>query len=215
MTIEADVASSGRAAEMEEKQPTRRKIQADTTKRKIYEIAISLMEKKGFANTTIVEISQNAGVSVGTFYNYFSSKEEIFYDIFKKADEYFERTVARSIKNSGGSASERIVLFFRYYARYDLKRGFHNITQLYGTKTKFFAIKGRYMQELLKQIIGEGQKAGELLDDMDPDQITEFMFVASRGVVYDWCIHEGSYNLETKMVEYMARLATVFMRRGA
>jgi TetR/AcrR family transcriptional regulator, fatty acid metabolism regulator protein len=206
---------SGQEIEIETKQPTRRKIQADTTKKKIYEIAISLMEKKGFANTTIIEISKKAGVSVGTFYNYFSSKEEIFYDIFKKADEYFERTVTRNIKKSNGTAKEQIVLFFRYYARYDLKRGFHNITQLYGTKTKFFAVKGRYMQELLKLIIDAGQKAGEISSDMTPDQITEFMFIASRGVVYDWCIHEGLYNLETKMVEYMARLSTVFINEPA
>jgi TetR/AcrR family fatty acid metabolism transcriptional regulator len=199
--------------EVEEKRPTRRKIQADTTKKKIYEIAISLMEKKGFANTTINEISKKAGVSVGTFYNYFPSKEEIFHNIFKKADEYFERVVSRYIKKSEGSSQARVSLFFRYYAKYVLKQGFHNISQLYGTKTKLFAVKGRYMQELLSQINGDGQAAGEILDDMAPDRITEFMFVAARGVVYDWCIHEGSYNLESKMVEYMNRVTTVFLSR--
>jgi TetR/AcrR family transcriptional regulator, fatty acid metabolism regulator protein len=206
---------SGQEIEIEAKPPTRRKIQADSTKKKIYEIAISLMEKKGFAYTTIVEISKKAGVSVGTFYNYFSSKEEIFYDIFKKADEYFERVVTRNLKKSGGTTMEQIVLFFRHYARYDQRRGFHNITQLYGTKTKFFAVKGRYMQELLKSIIAAGQKTGEIAGDMDPDRITEYMFIASRGVVYDWCIHEGSYNLESKMTDYMARLATVFLNENA
>jgi TetR/AcrR family fatty acid metabolism transcriptional regulator len=69
------------------------------------------------------------------------------------------------------------------------------------------------MQELLSQINGDGQAAGEILDDMAPDRITEFMFVAARGVVYDWCIHEGSYNLESKMVEYMNRVTTVFLSR--
>jgi TetR/AcrR family fatty acid metabolism transcriptional regulator len=201
--------------EVEEKRPTRRKIQADTTKKKIYEIAISLMEKKGFANTTINEISKKAGVSVGTFYNYFPSKEEIFHNIFKKADEYFERVVSRYIKKSEGSSQARVSLFFRYYAKYVLKQGFHNISQLYGTKTKLFAVKGRYMQELLKQIIDAGQQAGEIANEMTPDQITEYLFVASRGVVYDWCIHDGSYNLESKMVEYMNRLATVFLSRKA
>jgi TetR/AcrR family transcriptional regulator, fatty acid metabolism regulator protein len=196
--------------ETEEKQPTRRKIQADATRKRIYEIAIALMEKKGFANTTIVEISKKAGVSVGTFYNYFSSKEEIFYDIFKKADEYFERTVSRSLRNLSGSASDQVVLFFRYYARYDVRRGFHNINQLYGTKTKFFAVKGRYMQELLKGIIAAGQESGELGRDMTPDEITEYMFVTCRGIVYDWCIHEASYNLETRVVEYMSKLVGIF-----
>jgi TetR/AcrR family fatty acid metabolism transcriptional regulator len=205
--------SSDQDAEVDERPLTRRRIQADSTKKRIYEIAISLMEKKGFANTTIIEISKKAGVSVGTFYNYFASKEEIFHNIFKKADEYFERVVKRYINKSDGTARARIELYFRYYARYVLKQGFHNISQLYGTKTKLFAVKGRYMQELLSQINGDGQAAGEILDDMAPDRITEFMFVAARGVVYDWCIHEGSYNLESKMVEYMNRVTTVFLSR--
>jgi TetR/AcrR family transcriptional regulator, fatty acid metabolism regulator protein len=213
--VKKDMDSVNEDKEVEERLPTRRKIQADTTKKKIYEIAISLMEKKGFANTTINEISKKAGVSVGTFYNYFSSKEEIFHNIFKKADEYFERVVNRNIKKSVGSSQARIALYFRHYARYVLKQGFHNISQLYGTKTKLFAEKGRYMQELLKQVIDAGQQAGDIMDEMTPDQITEYLVVASRGVVYDWCIHEGSYNLESKMVEYMNRLATVFLIRKA
>jgi AcrR family transcriptional regulator len=196
-----------------EKRPTRRKIQADTTKKKIYDIAISLMEQKGFANTTINEISKKAGVSVGTFYLYFASKEDIFHNIFKKADEYFKRVVKRYIGRSGPSARARIGLYFRYYAKYVLKQGFHNISQLYGTKTKLFAVKGRYMQELLKDILAAGQDSGEVASDLSPDLITEYLFIASRGVVYDWCIHDGSYDLETKMVDYMGRLATVFIRR--
>jgi TetR/AcrR family transcriptional regulator, fatty acid metabolism regulator protein len=204
--------SSDQDLEIDVKTPTRRKIQADNTRKKIYEIAISLMEKKGFANTSIAEISRKAGMSVGTFYNYFPSKEEIFFDIFKKADEYFERTVERNLRNSSGTAIDRIVLYFRYYAKYNQKRGFHNIDQLYATKTKYFIVKGRYMQELLKSIIAEGQAAGEISVDLDPDQITEYMFIASRGVVYDWCIHAGSYNLETKMKDYMGRLVPLFAR---
>lgn len=198
----------------EEKIPTRRKVQADATRRNIYEISISLMEKKGFADTTIGEISRKAGVSVGTFYNYFSSKEEIFFDIYKKADEYFERTVARSLKDSGVGAADQIVLFFRYYAKYNKKRGFRNINQLYNTRNKFFIIKGRYMQELLKRIIDAGQSSGELSADMNAEEITEYLFIASRGVVYDWCIHEGLYDLETRIEEYMAKMTGIFKNRA-
>ena len=174
------------------------------------------MEKQGFANTTIEEIATKAGVSIGTFYHYFSSKEEIFYDIFKKADEYFETIVAPALANAdavGISSFEQVITYFRYYAHYNLNRGFANITQLYNTKNKIFAKKGRFMQELLTQVIAKGEARGDFSGEMSPDEATEYLFIVARGVVYDWCIHEGNYDLEQKMESYMRILLRVLEPR--
>lgn len=45
--------------------------------KKIYEAGMSLFREKGFTNTTLQEISEKAGVSKGTIFNYFASKEDI------------------------------------------------------------------------------------------------------------------------------------------
>ena len=176
------------------------------------------MEKQGFANTTIEEIATKAGVSIGTFYHYFSSKEEIFYDIFKKADEYFETIVAPALANAdafGITSFEQVVTYFRYYAHYNFNRGFANITQLYNTKNKIFAKKGRFMQELLTQVIAKGEARGDFSAEMSPDEATEYLFIVARGVVYDWCIHEGNYDLEQKMESYMRILLRILEPRKA
>jgi len=48
-------------------------------KRNLYLIsALSVFEEKGFNNTRIKDITKKAGTSVGNFYNYFKSKEEVF-----------------------------------------------------------------------------------------------------------------------------------------
>jgi TetR/AcrR family transcriptional regulator, fatty acid metabolism regulator protein len=193
-----------------EKKPTRRELQADSTKKRLYDIAISLMDDKGFTNTTIMEICERAQVSIGTFYNYFSSKEEIFFDIYKKADDYFRDSVARNLEKSSAGTRKKIVLFFRQYAKYNQKQGFHRINQLYNTKNKFFIVKGRYMQELLNLIVSSGRRSGEIPGDMEAEEITDFLFVACRGIVYDWCVNEASYDLESRMGEYMSRLASIF-----
>lgn len=44
---------------------------------KIYKAGMSLFQEKGFVNTTLLEISEKAGVSKGTIFNYFASKEDI------------------------------------------------------------------------------------------------------------------------------------------
>jgi TetR/AcrR family fatty acid metabolism transcriptional regulator len=198
---------------MEEKKPTRRKIQADSTRKKLYDISIAFMEKKGLANTTIAEISRKAGVSVGTFYNYFTSKDDIYVDIFKKADDYFHQKVAKYFEDSNMNAGDQIVQYFRFYARYNQRRGLANITHLYNAMSRFFAVKGRYMQELLKEIIKRGQAKAELVSDINPEDITEYLFIASRGVVFDWCVHKAKYNLEQNMTAYIRRLLLVFLNR--
>lgn len=50
-------------------------------KRKITENSIYLFEKKGFSETSIQDIVDSLGVTKGTFYYYFSSKEELLMDI--------------------------------------------------------------------------------------------------------------------------------------
>lgn len=50
-------------------------------KEKITEESIRLFEKKGFSETSIQEIVDALGVTKGTFYYYFSNKEELLMDI--------------------------------------------------------------------------------------------------------------------------------------
>lgn len=44
--------------------------------------AYDLFSKKGYKATGISEIAKQAGVAVGSFYNYYESKEAIFLDIY-------------------------------------------------------------------------------------------------------------------------------------
>ena len=61
---------------------TNRQIQAVNTKNKIYSAAIKSFINKGFNNVRIKDITDIAGVSKGTFYTHFDSKESIIYEYF-------------------------------------------------------------------------------------------------------------------------------------
>lgn len=47
------------------------------TKEKLLEVALQLMQSKGFGATRVDEICAAAGVSKGSFFHYFSSKEDL------------------------------------------------------------------------------------------------------------------------------------------
>ena len=61
------------------------------TKEKIVQAAIQLFQNRGYEGTTSNEIAAEAGVSVGSFYVYFTDKRQLLLTIFDRlADEMFK-----------------------------------------------------------------------------------------------------------------------------
>lgn len=193
---------------MENQKLTTRQMQALATKNKIYKIAIELMEKNGYENMKIEDICKKAKVSVGSFYNYFKSKNDILSEIFKRADNYFENEVIDNINSS--NSLDQIVEFFTYYANYNELVGIDTMKQLYNFNNKLFITEGRYMQNSIKDIITKGQSKGEISDIMTPNEISKYLFIAARGIAYDWCLHEGKYDIKEFMNNYFKQLVVIF-----
>src|SRR6266852_7799314 len=61
------------------------------TKEKIVQAAIQLFQERGYEKTTSNDIASEAGVSVGSFYVYFTDKRQMLLSIFDRlADELFK-----------------------------------------------------------------------------------------------------------------------------
>ena len=56
----------------------------------------------------------------------------------------------------------------------------------------------------------KGQKNNEILKDMSPEDVTEYLFIAARGIIYNWCLYDGEYDLLEAMNKYMNRLIVIF-----
>ncbi len=68
------------------------------TKNRIFEVSGKLFKEKGFENTTIDEITKEAGIAKGTFFNYFPTKESlVFYFAEQKADLSYDLTENETI----------------------------------------------------------------------------------------------------------------------
>lgn len=63
----------------------------------IYDSAKKLFSTKGFKETNISEITKIAGMAVGTFYNYYSSKEKLFMDIFLEENAKMKQACFQSL----------------------------------------------------------------------------------------------------------------------
>jgi len=187
---------------------TNRKKQALKTKKKILDAAIKLMQKQGIQQTTVEAICKRAKVSIGSFYNYFKSKEEVLNSVFEPADTYFHEVVEKELDDL--PSKEKIVLFFRHYARYNVDTGLDFTKHLYfNAENKWFIERNRYMHTLLRSILDEGLDHGKCDTGFSADEMEEFLFLVARGVVCDWCLHDGDYDLEEKMVMYFNNLTCI------
>ena len=172
---------------------------AQKTRDHVLSISLELMKKNGYQNTTVRDICSTADISVGTFYSYFPSKSDLFLNIYKKGDDYFSDTVA--VKVSGADAKERIVDFFRYYARLNVETGIDLLRVLFNPENEWFARK-RPMQMVLSDIISEGMEKHELKTDLSAGGLVDYLFTVARGCCYNWCVLEGAYDLEDQIVKY-------------
>jgi AcrR family transcriptional regulator len=68
----------GAAAEPPEAAPTQRQRRKETRPQELLDAALSLFVEKGFTATRAEEVARAAGVSKGTLYLYYPSKEELF-----------------------------------------------------------------------------------------------------------------------------------------
>jgi len=66
------------------------------------------------------------------------------------------------------------------------------------------------MQILLKEIVLEGQNKNEIISTMTPDEICDYLFIAARCIVYDWCLHNDTYDIKESMHNYLSLLINIF-----
>lgn len=56
-----------------------------------------LFSSKGFKDTNVSDITKMAGIAVGTFYSYYSSKEKLFMEIFLEENVKLKKSIMESV----------------------------------------------------------------------------------------------------------------------
>lgn len=166
-------------------------------KDKITEQSIKLFEKKGFSETSIQDIVDSLGVTKGTFYYYFSSKEELLMNIHlgfiddllirqerilndnKSSKQKLFDTIymlISSIKSKGSSAK----IFFREMRNLSENR----LTQITFKRDQF--------RLNVERLVKEGMEKGEFHADLNAEIIT-FGILGVVNWSYQWFNPEGKF----------------------
>ena len=181
---------------MKEKHYITRKEQAVLTKKKIFDTTIFLIRKKGYSKITIREICQNAEISVGTFYLYFLSKDDILLDLYSKVNQKLQDSAA--IQNN--DTPEKMLLF--------LVKAFWEQLEVSFEKELLSEIYRITLSQKKDMLLSEGQPlweaSGLFLKEKSiggtagPDQLAKSIAVKIQGYLFHWLVTEDISFSETR-----------------
>ena len=148
-------------------------------RQKILLAAARQFEVHGFANTSIAGIMQAAELGVGTFYNYFNSKEEVLLTVAKNLREDIEKNILAASEVNPSSA-ELLELCCLCTAKLIDENRF--ILPLFISASEHSDKPEQISQslspgfrELFEEIILRGQKLGEFRSDVPANIISEMI----------------------------------------
>jgi len=164
--------------------------------------AEDVFTKKGFAEARMDDIAEETGLSKGTLYNYFKSKDDLIIAIL---DRIFQREfrVFDETDFSKMSATETINLFVDTVAK-DIKLmlrlmpiAYEFLALAFRNKTVQKALKvyvNRYMN-ILVPIIENGIASGEF-KEVDPKEVAIAMGAVLEGTILIWVYDKSLVNPE-------------------
>lgn len=185
---------------MTAKEPTQRQLQALKTRQKIFDTALALLVKKGYDRVTVDDICARAGVSKGTFYHHFKSKDQAILEEFLKIDRFYQEILPGIMQLD--DIYDRMTEFTRLALGYMEKQGKNMMKVAYYSqispdrKGSPVASPDRALYSIVSGLILDAQERGEVRSDLDSEEIAVTLIRAIRGIVYDWCLQDGGFDME-------------------
>ncbi len=177
-----------------------RQERGQATRQKLVDAAIELFEKKGYNGVTVDDICRKAGVSKGAFYGHFESKDQALLEEYLKVDEFYREMLPRVLEEK--TFVDRGTAYVRLALRYIAGQGKMVIKVAYssqiapGRKESPIASTDRALYTIAEAMAREALESGELRRDLDPGEVARMIIRSVRGLVYDWCLQDGRFDLE-------------------
>jgi AcrR family transcriptional regulator len=95
----------------------------------ILDAAEDVAASEGLPSASLQAVARRAGVAVGTIYNYFHDRQELFAALFaRRREELFDYIESEAKRHAGGSFDEQLTAFVRaVFTHFDARRTFLRI----------------------------------------------------------------------------------------
>ena len=181
------------------------------TRSRIVSAAWKLFYEQGYEDTTVEEIVEESGTSKGSFYHYFSGKDALLSSLSDLFDDKYQELIP-TLTEEMDSFEKLMYLNRELFWMIDNSVSLDLVARMYSSQLvtageKHLMDHNRLYYKLLRQIVSEGQKKGELREDVSVNEIVKAYALCERALIYDWCISNGDYSL----CQYAKMMMPIFL----
>lgn len=174
---------------------TDRQKQALRTKNKIGEVAYALLQTVPYEKLTMSRIAQAAGVSVGTLYHYFESKEALFLEGYVDFDVMVKEKASEFQFASPMEAIRAIIYAQVQGAFLAGHMMMHSLRIQLATHSQYSINENRHFQQYVKTQVNRAIEQGELHPDCEANEVAAAILRSARGVIYNGAVRGDMENL--------------------
>lgn len=187
---------------------------AENTAQAIRAEAFRLMDIYGYEGISIQMICRNCNISVGTFYNYFASKEDLNTELMRENDQWFEEKIQSDLQTE--DPCKFLYTFFDMYGEMNERIGTDFYNRTVGRRKRDpKAEANRPMHRVLEEFIWKKQQEGLIRKEKRASDIADQSFALVRGVILDWCGLNGQYNLRPEIREVVRIILNYYLTDAA
>ena len=179
----------------------------ENKKIRILEAAIHLFAQNGYARTAVADIAAYADIGKGTIYEYFDSKEDLFFAVFEWYKKETGAAATVGISVLGASAADRLeALNNSLMSMWDeMKDVFVLVMEFWAASSssnmreRFQAAFKQLYQDyrrIVSDLIVDGISRGEFRDDIDPEIIAAAL-VGTWDALFLQAWFDDSFDLAT------------------
>lgn len=204
---------------MAAERPNRRKEQGAETKRKLYDSAKTLFTKYDHANVSVDDIVEAAGVSKGTFYVHFDSKDTLIASLVSAyvTELDLDYQVFLDSLPSELSASDTLLCLIEkicdvlvHTIGYETMSTIYKLHLTRAVDTKSANSYNRDLYKMFVEVLQRGTEQHEFTTALPLDTLAKHLVMALRGLTFEWCIRYPDLNLkETALLHFQTILTGI------
>lgn len=169
---------------------SRRERRTADVRQRLFDAALKLFAQRGFLKTTVEDITEEADVGKGTFFNYFPSKEQLL-DSFSDSRIEKIRRALDAITKKESTVAEAVKRMY-FDLSQDPGRSQELTRSMLLTMLTNQAVWGRVCtrmresQDLLTKIFQLGKRRGEIRDDVPAVDLARSFKESYFGALFCW-----------------------------
>ena len=185
---------------------SRQQRKSQETREKIFQAAKKILQKKGYEELSIKNICEEAGVSNGSFYHHFKTKDDLL-SYYIEEQPTINPDLLEIPENAGG-VEQGIIQVYMNYVKYCRELGVEFMSGYYDTKNQALnaAIRTERpypivtVQTYVEKAIEAGECPAEAVPELKPvDEFTTDIRMIVIGNVFEWCLRNGEADFEGNM----------------